>query len=243
MAGGGDGHVSVLVIKHGDMVPAGHLAGLLLGWGAAGKAAHGDVERCLVYEGDPIPDTTDWAGIVSLGGLMGAYEEDRYPWLAEEKRLLAAAVEAGVPVLGLCLGCQVLADALGGRAFRADEPEIGMMAVPRTAAGAADPVLRHLDTAVPVWHRDTWELPPDATLLAATERHPHAFRAGPGLGIQSHPEATPFIVARWIAGHTGDDLIMAGVDPATFLADVRAGAAAQEEMAARLFGAWVAGLR
>ena len=132
-----------------------------------------------------IGEGTAWAGIVSLGGLMGAYEDERYPWLRAEKRLLADAVSADVPVLGLCLGCQMLADALGGRAYRAPTPELGMLEVDLTDAGRVDPVLRHLDVPVPVWHSDTWELPPGGELLASTPAHPHAFRLGSGVGDPS----------------------------------------------------------
>jgi GMP synthase (glutamine-hydrolysing) len=90
-----------------------------------------------------------------------------------------------------------------------------------------------------VWHGDTWDAPPGATLLAETDEHPHVFRVGSALGIQAHPEATPYIVARWIADHGGGDFERTGVDPGGFLADVSAGAASQRAMALRLFGAWI----
>jgi GMP synthase (glutamine-hydrolysing) len=223
----------ILVLRHSPTVPAGHLAEVLRSSGIP-------VERADLFDGDPVPRETDWSGIVSLGGLMGAYEQDRYPWLSDEKRLLAAAADAGVPVLGICLGCQMLADALGGRAYRAEAPEVGMLEVGLTGAGRRDPVVGHMDAPVPVWHGDTWDLPPGAELLASTTSHPHAFRLGSALGIQSHPEATPYIVARWIAGHEGDDLERAGTDPGGFLEAVQAGAARQREMAVRLFAAWTA---
>jgi GMP synthase (glutamine-hydrolysing) len=213
-------------------VPAGHLAEVLH---ASGHA----VRRIDMFDGGELPASTDWAGVVSLGGLMGAYEEDRHPWLRDEKRFLGAATDAGIPVLGMCLGCQLLADALGGAAYPAEVPELGLLRVELTEAGRHDAVLRHLTERVPVWHGDTWDLPPGGELLASTERHPHAFRVGSSIGIQSHPEATPYIVARWIAGHQGDDLVRTGTDPAGFLAAVRSGAAVQREMALRLFRAWL----
>lgn len=226
----------LLVLKHSPTVPAGHLAGALAASGIP-------TVRVDLSDGDRVPDHGGWAGIVSLGGVMGAYEEDLYPWLREEKRLLAAASDAGVPVLGICLGCQLLADALGGAAYRAAAPEVGMLRIGLTEAGRRDPVLRHLDAAVPVWHADTWDLPPGATLLASTGAAPHAFRLGSALGIQAHPEATPYILARWLATHRGDDLERAGVDGDRFLAEVVAGATAQAAMAERLFAAWISEVR
>jgi GMP synthase (glutamine-hydrolysing) len=220
------------MLRRSPTVPAGHLAEVLSASGIA-------VQRVDLFEGAPLPDGVAWSGIVSLGGLMGAYEESGHPWLRDEKRLLAEATEAGVPVLGICLGCQLLADALGGRAFRSVAPEVGLLDINLTEAGREDPVLRHLDRPVPVWHGDTWDLPPGATLLAFSEAYPHAFRSGSALGIQSHPEATPYIVARWITAHEGTDLERSGTDPGEFLAAVRAGAGPQGEMARRLFGAWL----
>lgn len=221
------------MLRHSPTVPAGYLAEALV-------ASEIAVRRVDLFEDASVPEGSGWSGIVSLGGLMGAYEESRYPWLRHEKRLLAEATEAGVPVLGICLGCQLLADAVGGRAFRSAEPELGMLEIGLTEAGRQDPVLRHLDRPVPVWHGDTWDLPPGATLLASSEAYPHAFRLGSALGIQSHPEATPYIVARWIAGHQGSDLERSGTDPADLLAAIQAGAGPQREMARRLFGAWLA---
>jgi GMP synthase (glutamine-hydrolysing) len=220
------------MVRHSPTVPAGHLAGVLH---ASGHAVH----RVDLFDGGEVPASTDWSGVVSLGGLMGAYEENRYPWLRDEKRLLAAATDAGVPVLGLCLGCQLLADALGGAAFPAEVPELGMLRVELTEAGRDDAVLRHLTERVPAWHGDTWDLPPGGELLASTDRHPHAFRVGGSIGIQAHPEATPYMVARWIADHQGDDLVRTGTDAAEFLAAVRSGAVAQREMALHLFRAWL----
>jgi len=223
----------VLLLKHGGIIPAGHLRTVL-------AEAEIPVRVAALDEGDPIPPG-DWRGVVSLGGAMSAYEEEAHPWLRDEKRFLAEMVEADVPVLGICLGAQTLADALGGRAYLAPGgPEIGMVAARLTPAGGADPAVRGLTAPIPTWHQDTFDLPPGATLLAESDRYPHAYRLGSALAVQSHPEATPYIVARWAASATGAaQLDDHGVDPDALLRSVRAGAEGTERAARILFGEWV----
>jgi GMP synthase (glutamine-hydrolysing) len=172
---------------------------------------------------------------------MGAYEEADHPWLVDEKRAIAAAHASGMPMLGICLGAQLFADALGGSAYLADSiPEIAHFTPTLTDAGAADPVLRHFDIPVVAFHQDTWDLPPTATLLANSDRFNHAFRLGLAVAIQAHPEADGDIVESWISMPEELPLLEAsGVDGQELVAETRAGEARQREMAARLFGAWV----
>lgn len=193
-----------------------------------------------VAAGEDLPGESGWAGVVSLGGGMGAYEDERYPWLGAEKRWLARAVGRGIPTLGICLGCQVLAEALGGRAYPGKGRELGSLRPVLTSEGRADPIARHLDGPVPVSHADTWDLPPGAVLLATSDRYPQAFRAGSGVGLQPHPEVTPAAFARWVQNKPRDELLRDGIDPEAAVAEVRAGAAAQRALAGRLFAAWAA---
>lgn len=199
----------VLVLTHGYDIPAGHLGEVLAEAGIP-------TETVPLYAGAVIPDHLDWSAVVSLGGLMGAYEDERYPYLREEKRYLRDAVAAEVPVLGICLGCQLLADTLGGKAYRALDSEVAVEAVSLTPLGAKDAVVSELDGPTLIWHQDTWELPPDGHLLAET-RYPQAFRKGSALGIQPHPEASPEIVKAWMdhggrewlaeRGHVADEVM------------------------------------
>lgn len=223
----------VLVLRHGDDIPLGLL-------GEALVAADIPVHEVLLHAGGTIPSLDGFSGLVVLGGIMGAYDEVEHPWLAAEKRVIAEAHAAAMPMLGICLGAQLFADALGGRAYLIDStPEIAYMLPTLTAAGTADPVLRHFDAAVTVFHEDTWDPPPSAEVLAVSDRFNHAFRLGAAVGIQAHPEADASIVARWV--ETDEELPLmraAGVEPDVLLAEVIAGEEAQREMAARLFGAW-----
>ncbi len=225
----------VLVLRHGPDVPAGYL-------GDALDAAGVPVATAALDSGAEVPDHVDWSGVVSLGGEMGAYDEGRYPFLAAEKSFLRKAADAGVPVLGICLGCQLLADALGGRAFRAPVIELGYFPVRLTAAGETDPVVSCLTGPTLVWHQDTWELPPGAELLAESDRYPQAFRLGEVVGIQPHPEASPDITRRWAATEGLDHFAHAGVAKDQLLASHESHRAEGEATAARLFGAWVESL-
>ncbi len=224
----------VLVLRHGDDIPVGLL-------GEALEVAGISWVEVMLHDGDPIPPLTGFSALVVLGGVMGAYDEEDYPWLADEKRTIVAAHEAEMPMVGICLGSQLFAEALGGKAFLSESaPEIAHMVPQLTEAGAEDPVLRHFDEPVVVFHQDTFDPPPGAKLLATSDRFNHVFRLGSAVAIQAHPEADAAVVSKWV--EIEDELPLmeaAGVEPDQLVAEVTAGEEAQREMAARLFGAWV----
>jgi GMP synthase (glutamine-hydrolysing) len=182
---------TVLVVQHQDDAPPGQLAGALA---AAGLEA--DVRR--PDRGDALPAAPDGlAGLVVLGGSMGAMDEAEAPWLPAVRELLAAAAGGPAPVLGLCLGAQLAAVALGGGVSRrADGYEIAWAPVQHTGAGAADPVLGAADdrTRLLLWHQDRFEPPPGAEILLEDGK---AFRHGAVWGLQHHPEADPAVVRAW----------------------------------------------
>jgi GMP synthase (glutamine-hydrolysing) len=171
---------------------------------------------------------------------MGAYEESEHGFLAPEKELLRHAVAGNVPVLGICLGCQLLADALGGRAYAAGEMEVMFAPLQLIGPGNADPVVRMLAEPVLSFHGDTWDPPPGSTVLAVSARFPHAFRLGSALGIQPHPEISSSIARRWFARFSEEKLEASGVDRDTVLAEMAAAEAANAERGTRLFAAWLA---
>jgi GMP synthase (glutamine-hydrolysing) len=152
-------------------------------------------------EGEPLPeDARAFPAIVVMGGPMGAYDEADHPWLAGEKRLLREAVEADVPVWGVCLGAQLLASALGARVYRGEQPEVGVLPVRLTSAAADDPVFGDAPASFPTlqWHGDSFDLPDGATLLAGSPAYPHqAFRVGRSYGLQFHLEVALDLATEW----------------------------------------------
>ena len=185
-----------------------------------------ELEVLRLHAGDPVPAALpDGDVLVVMGGPQAAYD-DSVPWHAAELALIRQAVGAGAPVLGVCLGAQLLARATGGRVERAARAEAGAALVAKRDAAATDPVFRDVPFTPDVvqYHGDeVVALPPGAVLLAAgVTTEVQAFRVGRrGYGLQFHVEAGVETVARW----TRDDpelLARAGTDAATVLAGVAA---------------------
>jgi GMP synthase (glutamine-hydrolysing) len=146
--------------------------------------------------------------LIVLGGPISAFDDERYPFLVDELRLIEDSLRREVPVLGICLGAQLLARALGARVYAGSAKEIGFAPVTLTAEGRASclGVLEHDASAVLHWHGDTFDLPASAKRLAHTDVTPNqAFSIGPGvLGLQFHVEADLSHFERWLIGHTGE---------------------------------------
>jgi len=140
-------------------------------------------------------------GLVVLGGPMGVHDVSSHPWLAAERQLLARAVAAGAVVLGVCLGAQQLAGALGAEVTSGAGEEVGAGEVELTADGSADPVLGPAGSPLPCvhWHGDTFSLPPGARHLAASDRYEHqAFAVGGrAYGLQFHVEVDAALARAW----------------------------------------------
>jgi GMP synthase-like glutamine amidotransferase len=159
---------------------------------------------CRLDRGEPVPGpraADALAGVVAMGGPMSVHDEDSYPWLVDERRLLVAMAEAGRTVLGVCLGAQQLALALGAEVYEGPGPEIGAGAVNLTTAGLDDPVLGPAGNPLPCvhWHGDTFTLPPDAVLLASSPAYAHqAFRLGSSVYVlQFHVEVDEGLADAW----------------------------------------------
>ncbi|HLI92968.1 MAG TPA: type 1 glutamine amidotransferase, partial [Puia sp.] len=171
-------------------------------------ASRGDfVATTAVYDGQPLPKTGDFDGLIIMGGPMSVHDEAEYSWLRAEKELIGSAIRDGKKVLGICLGAQLIAEACGARVYKNKEKEIGFWPVKWavrpgfTGATADNERFFH-------WHGETFDLPAGAGLLASTAACVNqAFRLGDRvMGVQFHPEVTAAMVRRMV-GHGEPELV------------------------------------
>jgi GMP synthase (glutamine-hydrolysing) len=182
------------VAQHTPTEGPGVLAGVL-------AAAGLDSRVIRLDHGDALPGPGAVGGVLVMGGPMGVHDTVEHPWLDAERRWLADVVDAGLPVLGICLGAQQLAAALGASVTTGDRPEIGVGRVVLDAAGRHDPVLGPEGDHIPVvhWHGDTFAIPDGAVRLASSDRYDNqAFRFGDRVyGLQFHLEVDDEVAAGW----------------------------------------------
>ena len=194
--------MDVLALVHQDNAPAGTFADVV--------AEHGHrLEVRSFAQGDPPAGAAEGYGAVMIfGGSMQVDQDDRHPWLADERGLLRDLIEREVPTLGICLGAQLLAQSTGAQVGPAVVPEVGWHPVELTAAGAEDPLLGPGPHRFAAYqgHSYGFALPSGATPLArGTGDALQAYRVGAAAwGLQFHPEVTWEIVDDWIAGHAAD---------------------------------------
>jgi GMP synthase (glutamine-hydrolysing) len=183
--------------------------------------------------------------LVVLGGPIGAYEGDRYPFLSPEIALIKARLEKKQPVLGICLGAQLMARALGSRVYPSGGKEIGWLPLELSAAGKASPLGKLKPGAAALhWHGDTFDLPANAVHLASTKQtRNQAFAIGRhGLALQFHLEATTKGLERWLVGHAGEISGTPGISVNQLRADSARHAPALAPQAVAVLEAWLDGL-
>jgi len=225
-------HTRLLVIQHEEECPPAWLGEWL-------EAAEVDIHVVRGHRGDAVPHSaTGYDGLLVLGGDMGAYDDAECPWLGPTKELIARTVAAASPFLGVCLGHQLAAVALGGSVGRNPAgPATGLTPVTLTAAGRADVLLGVVEPGqlAVQWNRDiVTKLPDGATVLAQSpDATVQATRFGDGAwGVQFHPEVSPEVFAGW----TGEASKAGGPDADGI--DIPAVVAAVEAAGPALEAAW-----
>jgi GMP synthase (glutamine-hydrolysing) len=228
---------SWLVLRHTPLEGLGLLANALRELGVHHRYL--DLAR-----GEPAPrDLRGVGGLVVLGGPMAVYEMERYPFLATEGMLVERALAAGRPILGICLGAQLIAHVLGARVYRGERREVGWAPVTLTADGRDDSLFAGGDPTLTVFHMhgDTYELPADARNLATSKVYEQqAFRWGDLVyGLQFHLEFTEPMIARLVTEPEPRAYIAgAGVDPERLRAETSAHVQRLGETAPGIFSAF-----
>lgn len=203
------------------------------------------ITRVEVDELQPIPDPRDFSAVIAMGGPMSAYDDDTLPWLCFERSAIRQAIDADMPVWGVCLGAQLLASALGARVHPAPRPEVGICPVTTTEAARDDVVFQDAPPRYRAlqWHSDTFDLPAGSRLLAASDECPHqAFVHRRAYGLQFHLEVTPDLVAQWAKVPAYEESLRAVHGPGALerlAAEVAEHAAETSALARRLFTRWL----
>jgi GMP synthase (glutamine-hydrolysing) len=223
---------NAVAIRHVAFEDAGTLEGVLQERGVALDYLEAGV--------DDLTPAKDTDLLVVLGGPIGIYEVDRYPFLKNELSVIEAAVKKGVPVIGICLGSQALAAVLAARVYPNREKELGWDEMSLTPEGKASPLGEIDGVRVLNWHGDTFDLPFGATRLASTAITPNqAFTYGPKvLALQFHVELPERDLEKWLIGHT-IELATSKVDLAKMRADTARFAPAANAASQRLFNDWL----
>jgi len=213
----------VLVFQHDPFEDLGTFAEVLEKQGA----------RCRViqlYHGEmPAEEWERIRALIILGGPMGVYDEEQFPFLRWEKRIIRAAIDEAVPLLGVCLGAQLIAATLGAPVYHGPVKEIGWSPISITPHGQVDSLLGYLPENATVfqWHGDGFDLPSGAIRLASSVNYENqAFRLGKSIyALQFHLEVTPRMIDRWIDARSKDLAQAPYVSPEKIRADTQSYAA------------------
>ncbi len=228
----------ILILQHHDIEKPGVFAEMMAERGLATQTVRPDL-------GQPLPsDTQAFAGVIAMGGPMGVYEEERYPWLREEDRLLKTAIARDLPTLGICLGSQLIAKAAGARVAPGPEKEIGWYPLTLSRDGQTDQLFSGFPGTFEAfeWHGDIFDLPNGAASLASSARYAHqAFRVGRRVyGLLFHLEVTAPMV-RTMADTFRDEVAALG-DPSrisAILTDLDSRASTLNGLARGLFSGFL----
>ncbi len=225
----------VLVLQHADPEHPGLIADAVHKISGTLETIRGDL-------GQSAPATLDgYSGLIIMGGPQSVYEEEKFPYLRAEKQLARQAINDNIPLIGVCLGSQIIADVLGSEVHPSGGVEIGWKDITRSPDIAANPVLSALpETFTPLhWHGDVYDLPTGATPIGASEMTPvQGFTYGETtFAPLFHLEMTEQQIAD-MATLFPDDVRRGGLDPETLLAGTPARAAAIKPIATEIFTCW-----
>jgi GMP synthase (glutamine-hydrolysing) len=226
---------TAIAIRHVQFEDLGLLGPVL--WRAGYQVAYRDAGI------DPL-DLHDLAAtdlLVVLGGPIGAYEDDVYPFITDEMAAVYHRLERERPTLGVCLGAQIMARALGKRVYPSGTKEIGWGPLSLTEAGRHSVLAPLEDVSVLHWHGDTFDLPDETQYLAGTSAVPNqAFAMDDyGLALQFHLEVDPSQLERWYIGHAAEIAATPEIDVPTLRAQAAQHAAALSRVAEAIFTKWV----
>lgn len=193
----------IVLVQHDSKVPAGTFAASLAGAGVAHQTV-------ALYRDDPLPPLNSVSGVILLGGYMGVYQDRTYPYLQQSRDYIQAALIQQTPLLGLCLGGQLLAQTLKARIYTGLHTEHGPAPVSLSSDGLHDPLFAGISSPFVTfqWHNDSFDLPNGAFPLAFSENCPcQAFRFGSAWGLQFHPEVDEESVAAWSRKDHGETIL------------------------------------
>ncbi len=214
-------------------------------WEAEAPSAGARLDWWLATEdGEPPQEPERYDAVMVFGASTHADQEQAYGWLREQKALVAELLEREIPLIGVCLGSQFLAEVAGAAPRRLEPPEIGWFDVELTPEGVEDPVTRALPRKFSAfeWHSYAAPLPPGAVALARNDACLQAFRVGESAwGVQFHPEVTLADAESWIGDITEtSDAARVGIEPAEFTLQTRAAMPAWNRLGRRLFAGFLA---
>jgi GMP synthase (glutamine-hydrolysing) len=227
----------VLVFQHDPFEDLGFFAEVL----NRERATHRTIR---LFHGEmPAEDWKHVAALIVLGGAMAIDDEEKFPFLRWEKRIIRAAIAESVPMVGICVGAQLIAATLGARTYRGSVKEIGWNPISITPHGQMDSLLGYLSESATVfqWHSDGFDLPVGAVSLATSSHYEvQAFRLGKSIyGLQFHLEVTPRIIERWIAERSKDLASAPYVMPEKILVDTRSHAATSKYYGERFLSEFI----
>jgi GMP synthase (glutamine-hydrolysing) len=209
----------ILVFQHDPFEDLGFFAEVL-------QKQRAEYRTIRLFHGElPAEDWEHIGALIILGGPMGVWDEDQYPFLRWEKTIIRAAIDEAVPLLGVCLGAQLIAAALGTTVHHGPVKEIGWYPISVTPHGQVDSVLGYIPEAATVfqWHGDGFDLPGGAVRLASSAYYENqAFRIGRNIyGIQFHLEMTSRMIERWIDERSKDLAKVPYIHPDKIVSDTQ----------------------